>query len=174
MRHVIVEGPDGGGKSRLIERLTEALGLEVGPRASNSTGGPVMNLREWTADNLTRWMTDTTANIYDRYPIISEPIYGPIVRGGCRPGFTPPWVSTCRLMMYPRCVVVWCLPPMEVVGTNVRDTAECQMPGVVRNISAIYRGYEAVARAWPGLAYRWDYRVSDFATLVIQLKGAIR
>lgn len=174
MRHIIVEGPDGAGKSMLVGRLSDALGLSVNVPFSRSLTGPVDNLRERTAEDLSRWPLDTVPRIYDRYPIISEPIYGPTVRGEAKPGFTPGWVNTCRLLMYPRCVVVWCMPTLELVTYNVQSTEANQMPGVATHIPTIYAQYQHTIRVWTGISYRWNYQASDINTLVIQLKGAIQ
>jgi hypothetical protein len=173
VRHLIVEGPDGGGKTTLIGRLADALGYEVNAKASDSLTGPVVDLAKWTMDDMTRWPSDTTSRIYDRYPVISEPLYGLVVRHNIRPQFdNTGWLADLRITMYRRAVVVWCLPPLADVRLNVQ--AGVQMPGVVDNIDHLWNGYHTLWRAWGGLSYRWDYTTGNFEMLVAEMKDSTR
>jgi hypothetical protein len=175
VRHIIIEGPDGSGKSTLIWRLTEALGYEVNAKASDSLTGPVPDLAKWTVDDMARWPSDIVPRIYDRYPVISEPLYGLVVRHNIRPQFdNTGWLADLRLTMYRRAVVVWCLPSLDTVRLNVTSKPNDQMPGVVDNIQHLWHGYHALWRAWGGLSYRWDYATGNFEMLVAEMKDCTR
>lgn len=154
---IIVEGPDGSGKDTLIDRLLHDFRIDLirGPRAvKSSTSGPVDNLGDWMITDFDSWRYRETCNIYNRYPLISEPIYGPRLRGHFQPGFLDtknlltPLVSKLAL-------VIFCLPPLELVTQNV--SKERDMPGVAQNIKSIYRDYEATQKGWPGWNVIYDY-----------------
>ena len=76
---IVVEGMDNTGKTTLVEYLEEALMLVAekspGPAEPDSHAEWLL----WIEESLLR--ADTEHAIYDRYPCISEYIYGPAVRG---------------------------------------------------------------------------------------------
>lgn len=160
MRHLILEGPDGGGKTRLAEAiLSKFPQLTMGKKASTSLKGPIHNLAAWTTTQFQVMDTALTPMVYDRHPVISEPIYGPIARGKAQPGFGPsrpnPWLSTARLNLYSRSFVIWCIPTLEQVHKAVADSRD--MPGVTENISAIYAAYLHEMVQWGGPGIRYDF-----------------
>src|SRR3546814_17701125 len=55
-------------------------------RANYSSPDPVVN---WSA--YSSFQSPTPSRIYDRYPLISEPIYGLHVRKSPQPAFLTPW-----------------------------------------------------------------------------------
>lgn len=67
-RTIIVEGPDGAGKSTLVEFLSRGLGRPV-----RHTGGPRNSLAE--AEEALRLVEDRPGGLFDRCPHISNPIY---------------------------------------------------------------------------------------------------
>lgn len=156
---IILEGPDGGGKTTLAKRLMADLDLPLHKRASDSLSGPVVDLYAWTVDDITTWHSQPLS-LYDRHPLTSEHIYGPHVRGQVRPGFemTNPGISRMRRYMRKHAVIVLCLPPLSVVRENVAGEIE-QMPGVVENIEYIYESYRMMLHIWPldSQIARYDY-----------------
>lgn len=156
MRHVIIEGPDGSGKSRLVRFFNEKLGFPLHPRASTSKEGPVKNLAAWVTSDVRSWRLALTPTVYDRHPVMSEYIYGPLCRGKAQPGFTDsPWLSAQRLLLYENALVIWCLPPLSAVQVHVSKDRD--MPGVAENIEAIHKAYVEMARSWGGLAVVYDF-----------------
>lgn len=159
----IVEGPDGAGKTTLIRRMQEELKFEVRPRACTSDNGvDPRTLREWVEHDLSRPVHDR--GFYDRHPLISEPIYGPIIRGHMADGFSD-WVWMARTLATFNArepVIVFCLPPKELVLENVRDTHEAttdHLTGVLAHTEAIYEMYcfRAAQQAQHGDVLVWDY-----------------
>lgn len=175
---IIVEGPDGAGKTTLISRLTSGIlyDVSIGPRASHSTNGPVDDLSRWVDTNLLSW-GHSELKIYDRYPLISEPIYGSIIRGEVDSHFTDKWLrhrlNTFRSMTF----VIWCIPPLKVVRANVTVSdheTPTQMDGVAMNIDAIWSLYAMHAQMWIGPAMIYDYTKSNSQPRDTQLVSMLR
>lgn len=66
---VILEGPDGGGKSTLAERLSKALGMTV-QQGSGPPRGP------GEIETRTRQYLELKGVVFDRHPAVSQYIYG--------------------------------------------------------------------------------------------------
>src|SRR5689334_16478912 len=81
---IIVEGPDGGGKTRLISRLSSDLGLPVAQRVVSAEAEAMTDLKTWVDLNL---IEGNVAVLFDRHRLISEPIYGPVLRYYPEDGF---------------------------------------------------------------------------------------
>lgn len=148
---IILEGPDGAGKSTLIQRLSEDLDLPVAKRACTSTGGPVDNLGHWAAGDVMGW-GKFPISLYDRHPFISEYIYGPVIRGHIDPTMERLHPSY-RWRFMAESLVVLCMPPLDVVKANL--AAEQQMDGVTNHIELIYALYAAYGSMAPVI--RYDY-----------------
>lgn len=159
MRHIIVEGPDGSGKGNLIRDLRAHLGLPLHPRFVQSVGGPPPDLDVMVmADCNTPAFNDGHHTwVYDRHPLISEPIYGPIVRGEMLGSFRlPSWVDRMRVRVAQRSLVVFCIPPYVEVYNNVHGPIE-HMEGVDKRIYEIYGEYSRTHKLWPGPFIVHDY-----------------
>jgi hypothetical protein len=162
--HIIVEGCDGTGKTRLIDVLSDRLDLQVHPRASHSTEGPVKDLTGWVERELYR---PKNPGIYDRHPIISETIYGPIVRNMLPGKFcTPAWVQRIRHTLAKDHMVVWCIPPWPRVVDNIMATHDNHMAGVVDNLLPLYQAYKVMANSWPGIQCTYDFTRDDKQSFV--------
>lgn len=155
---IIVEGPDGSGKSNLVRRINEEFGLPIHERASTSVGGPVEDLMGWAYRDVTT-MPEQPLSVYDRHPLISEYIYAPLVRI-LRHEFVTPSAHTLIRLMARQTFVVWCVPPYTYVSGNVSDDLDNQMQGVHENLGAIYELYNAMRMFWSGQSMVWDYTKS--------------
>lgn len=158
IRHIVVEGPDGAGKTDLIRDLANHLGLPVHPRFVQSRTQPPDDLDQRVTDDLATpaFTQGYHTWIYDRHPLISELIYGPIVRGRLLGQFRyPSWVDRMRMTLAQRVIVVWCLPPYAEVANNVNP--ERDRPDVVDKMYDIYQRYTHVHKTWPGPFLTHDY-----------------
>ena len=139
---IIVEGPDGAGKSTLIQTLVKDLGLPIAPRVVSKDAEVLVDLSQWVDENLNRGFQKT---IFDRHRLISEPIYGPVLRKQQQPGFTDRHRMSDWMFRFYNLepILIYCLPPIEVVKKNIEGDVENRV--VWDHIEGIYAGY--VARA---------------------------
>lgn len=182
---IIVEGPDGSGKSTLVRRMTlpstaSTLKLELMPRACTSEGGPVDELAQWTIDDLGR-SSEGRLELHDRYPLFSEMIYGPITRGKLATLFDTEWHDLAMSLLRDnhQAVLVWCLPPRHMVIDNVLDEDKAKhMEGVAEQIGDIWDAYQAMIKYMVGLwgADRnviWNYFGGNWPTFLAELETKI-
>jgi hypothetical protein len=158
MTRIVVEGPDGAGKTNLIERLVAQTNYELMERASDSVRGPVNDLSGYVERDV--YDREDNDRLYDRHPLISDLIYGPVIRGQI--GFDDRslgWLTGMLEMFYGhRPLVVYCLPPWSEVHRNVQEGVH--MSGVSVNIHKVYQLYyarhclDAAAGRW---VFHWDY-----------------
>lgn len=163
---IIVEGPDGAGKTTLIDTLKAATGLNVHSRASDSVGGPVENIYDWAQTDVDTWASQPMA-IYDRHPLISELIYGPVARNFIDQAFFSEAATRTFHKFYKKSLIILCLPPFDVLSKNVHR--EAQMPGVLENLPELYEEYTMLLRTIPldGNVVVYDYTsVEGFTKLI--------
>lgn len=115
---IVVEGPDGGGKTTFIDLLKGYVNLEVAPRVVSKDAEAMVDLKLWVHENVKRGFQEL---IFDRHRLISEPIYGPALREKLEPGFSElSWFYAMLEAFYAsKPILVYCLPPLEVVWENV-------------------------------------------------------
>lgn len=168
---IIVEGPDGAGKTNLIRRLEKSLGLKPEPRVVSKDTEMMGDLMAWVEADLASWPRPA---LYDRHRLISEPIYGPVLRQNMQPGFDDQhWLQEMMLRFNAaRPLVIYCLPPLAVVMANVRSGTDNVV--VADQIEKIYWLYfMAAARDTHSMV--WDYTSSIPAALgVIQHQAYLR
>ncbi|QEQ93651.1 thymidylate kinase [Streptomyces phage Zuko] len=172
-RHVILEGPDGAGKTTLLKYLTEITNLPIHPKFSSSLGGPMDELARLVDYDMQGWWNSLAAspdhrkewnpcgsligsNLFDRHPLISEPIYGLHVRKNIQPEFLTPWFSVAyRDFLAYDPLVIWCLPPFEAITVNVNPDRDMQ--GVWANMKRMYDCYTLESLRFPGTSMVYDY-----------------
>lgn len=165
---IIVEGPDGGGKTNLVRRLEKTLQLKAEARVVSKTTQPMGDLMSWVETDLAGW---PRAALYDRHRLISEPIYGPVLREAPNPGFQDlEWLTEMqqRFVLHSP-LVIYCLPPFEVVRQNVMTGDDNVV--VQDHISKIYWLYFMAATRNP-LSLVWDYTDPDPTRLSVVLHAA--
>ena len=142
---IIVEGMDGTGKTTLVQQLAHR--LEVQPTKFVGSLGPSDDYR---LDLVSRTRSEITEleiasakggsikRLYDRFPLISEAIYGPILRGrNCFGGLYYPLRS--RLLAL-ETVIIYCRPNRDVIQANVQQAP--QMSGVLEHFGELLDAYD--------------------------------
>lgn len=148
---IIIEGPDGAGKSTLIKSLQLAnTGLTLAPRPCTSLGGPLVG------DDLLQWLQDYSrmyGYIYDRHPCISGAVYDSVYSRPVEPRLQQRlheafWEARDNAR------VIYCRPPRQEIIRSVNESA--QMGGVDRKIHQIIDTYDAImANMVPHEKYDW-------------------
>lgn len=155
----IFEGPDGGGKTTLIESwaMPSTTVIHVGPPAHDPYTEMVALLNAHQEDVA-----------FDRFHI-GETIYGPIFRG--RNGLERPWFAALEARLAARrAVVVICLPPYDVARANwlARRAAGREM--FADRYDDVYRGFAAQRHTLTTLpSMRYDYTTATWTSAAIQI-----
>lgn len=173
-RHLIIEGPDGAGKTTLVKWLSPIMDVPVARRISDSIKGVQgKNLARYVDGDMGQWSNNASttphlrapifgtpygSRIYDRYPLISEPIYGLHVRKAPQAEFMTTWYrdAYAKFLEYDP-LVIWCLPPYDEVVKHVHPSRD--MDGVWRNISQLYQAYRIAALQFPGRSFIYNHTI---------------
>jgi hypothetical protein len=117
---IIFEGPDGSGKTTLAKAFSELSGLPIAERVVSKEARAMVDLKEWTEDNVGLGFQE---KIFDRHRLISEFIYGPILRAEQEPGFDDiSWVWRMTERFYKlRPIIIYSIPPLETVRANLAN-----------------------------------------------------
>lgn len=154
---IIVEGPDGAGKSKTVEYLKQRFDIPIEDKVVGPDTVPLFtDLKQWTDSNLRK---GCQRKIFDRHRLISEPIYAAAMNREVGHGFNDiNWLTGKFLQFYAmKPLIIYCLPPFEKVKFNVESDPENE---VVRpNIEYIYNLYVAKAAddISKSLAMKHDY-----------------
>ena len=138
----VVEGPDGSGKSTLMEQLRATAGKRYFVMMRHSCR-PLIE-----ADALRFYDILARANgkldvVVDRHPMVSDSIYGPILRGTGLLGKYS--VHKLISMLELSCTrIVYCRPPEKTIRANLDK--QPQLAGVNDKISLIIDAYDRCMR----------------------------
>jgi hypothetical protein len=162
---IIVEGPDGSGKTTLAEQIASELDREYRrppPEALDSTTGPASWLADWWEGQLALHPRALAHGVYDRTFYISDPIYQQaqpdrkllvdgvhLARGISRLWSIEP-------------VLIFCLPPIDVQLANVHAGGRERLAGVsdeqlVKINNAYWSTYAWCAQALYDNVMLYDY-----------------
>lgn len=154
MRHIILEGPDGAGKTTIARILCHALGMEY-----SHEGPPPPGVEPFTH----YWLQLGGAEyptVFDRLHL-GEIVYGPLLRG--KPGLTPEEVMRLNdLAEDMDALIVLCLPPWENCLAATRAKEELIKDETV--LRAAYDGWKVLSQNTSQFTGRiFDYtRRGDF------------
>lgn len=155
---IIVEGPDGSGKTILIKDVVKRLQLWVGTlsvkepvKIVHSPGPLEEGLFEWAANAL---LLVKEPVVFDRFPYFSDIVYGPTLRKRTLMTATGYQQLKTRLQeLHP--LVVYCRPPMSTI-TEASKVWK-QMNGVSENLKKIVNNYDHQLLYWMS-----DFRVFHY------------
>lgn len=146
---LIVEGPDGAGKTTLIKDIvkqlqswTTALSVKEPVKVIKSPGPLGEGLFEWAVNALSRAIEPV---VFDRFPLFSEIVYGPILRRKLLMNRTQ-FDELKTLLIDWNPLVVYCRPPTSTL-TESSKTEE-QMEGVLGNLKQIINNYDHHLLFW--------------------------
>lgn len=139
---IIVEGPDGAGKTTLVQHLSQKFDIPIADRVVSKKTEPLTDLRHWTEKNLKgglQWL------LFDRHRLISEPIYAAAMNRQTHDGFDDIGWLTARMIDFTRIhpFIVYCLPGWDFVERNLQDDDD--NIAIWRYSRCIYNAYLAAA-----------------------------
>ncbi len=142
---IIIEGPDGAGKTTLINGLhthwhgdSAWYDLQV----IHSPGPLPVNLFE---EGMRILEKVRPVSVLDRFPYFSESIYGMVLKRHPLVTIQEFIILRNRLMQFDP-LLIFCRPPDDVLKESV--LAEEQMEGVVDNLTKIIEGYDESFPHW--------------------------
>ncbi len=148
---IIIEGPDGAGKSMLIKNLRiKNPELRLAVRPCSPQGGPMVGgeLIEW----LKNW-GKRPGYVHDRHPCISGPVYDAVFS---RPvdSRVQPWLQDALYWVRENARVIYCRPPRSAIVAAVNEHP--QMKGVDRMIHQLIDTYDSImGNMIPHERYDW-------------------
>jgi GTPase SAR1 family protein len=150
---IIVEGPDGAGKTTLVDSLVGDLMLDKGKRATKDRNKLYEVTRQDTYTALAKGVKGHKKPlIWDRL-FFSEMVYSPLVGRACEFS-AEEQVFVKKILSTLACPIIMCRPTLDVVEKNVLEAD--QMEGVKENVRGIYNAYGSVAEDMPWLIW-YDY-----------------
>ncbi len=133
---IILEGADGSGKSTLANRIRKDIDEYILLLRSNGPPHHVGQLAD--VIGMLAEIPWRIPVVTDRNPVISESIYGPIIRGKCMHGLDPEQM----VRMFSKTMIIYCRPNYAHLAAGVRK--EVQMEGVVVNHRQLVREYDTL------------------------------
>ena len=138
MSLIVVEGVDASGKTTLLENLRSIRGkyfLEVRHSCRPLKSSDIIRLMQTV-----RNMSDVLDVVLDRHPLISEPIYGPILRNKDLTADLYNMDNRDRKLLSTVKRVIYCRPPEKSIFENLSNRP--QLKGVLENIHQLIEAYD--------------------------------
>jgi hypothetical protein len=164
---VIVEGPDGSGKTTLLKNLRSQSTQYFWVMSSSGRPKTIEQLKE-AVGYIGQSAYLKLHIICDRFPLISEAVYGPVVRGRCLldqlDERNQKFLEELLTGEIER--IIYCRPPLEQIKYNLKENL--QMTGVYQLIEKLVRRYDEVMdelRDSNVKVYNYDYTRSDLYSL---------
>lgn len=143
---IIIEGVDNSGKTVLGQKLSEFFNYPL-----IHSPGHCSEMLDWTKKAL----RDKEIKFYDRFPIISEAVYGLILRDG--DDFdSEEGKKIMGLFWDKKPLVIYCEPPLKIIKRKMGE----QMKGVKENLELLLLSYEdhmTILRSFGFTVVHYDY-----------------
>lgn len=145
MSGFIFEGPDGAGKSFTALEVSRAVGLPI-----HHSGGPPKSRQEMF-NRVERLLTKDNI-IFDRFPLISDHVYGPIIRNES--------LFSLHMLQRIKLPVIYCRPSLKTILDVSLETkphkSQEQVDLVKSNILKIVSGYDTIMTKIPHITFNRD------------------
>lgn len=167
---LVVEGPDGAGKSTLAERLSDHYRYPI-----VHTGGPLESRREYEERLIEKEILKARYVIFDRVPMISELVYYPLQKRG-------PFITIeegLRDLRAARPVLIYCrLSSSEKMVSRILKTKKShKTPEYLKKVQQEHRlivaSYDTLMLHVPQetlLRYDWERDSFDFLVQAINAR----
>lgn len=133
---IIVEGFDNTGKSRLAQHLSKMFDLPVVKRIR-----PPVSKQNFIMETLAFLCLNPSA-IFDRFPVISEAVYGPILRDeNALDDESISWKFYLDKLVQCKPLIIYCRPDQsKIFSFESRD----QMEGVIEKKTYLLKDYDSL------------------------------
>jgi len=154
---IIVEGMDNTGKSTVAKRISLMFSLMLITRLSNLKKGEPPD-ESYMVNNTLNMLTLNPHAVFDRFPIISEAVYGITLRRRNVFDAGPySWTFYLEKLKSLRPLIIYCRPPeMKIFSFGHRE----QMSGVVEQGNLLLRRYDLLMSQF--IEERMFVRMYDF------------
>lgn len=149
---IILEGADGSGKTSLANRIRKDTDEYLLFLRSNGAPHHVGQLAD--VIGMLTAIPYRIPIVTDRNPVISESVYGPIIRGECMHGLDVEQLAG----IFRQSMIIYCRPNYSALAAGMRK--EVQMEGVALNHRTIVKAYDdLMGQLEKGGVYvkRYDY-----------------
>lgn len=159
MSIIIVEGVDGSGKTTLIKNLREQTKTYFWVASSSRRPQTVIQLRD-----AVHWLGQSSylklPVVCDRYPVISEEVYGPILRDGSLLNQLGQRElgDVTEFLSFAVDRIIYCRPPFEAIKENLDKNK--QMDGVLDKLPKLLKRYDDLMDSLRDdniFVYHYDY-----------------
>ena len=154
---VIVEGPDNAGKSTLIKQLIKEIGLVEIPRIAHGPTRSIKDLYDRTfdiIDKATRFRSRRI--IIDRFSLIGEDIYGPVLRNknlwDCMPRDKIKFWKAVNLL---NPFIIYCRPPLDTLKNM--ETHQVKVYDTHEHLKKVLERQELIVNAYDNYFANWKY-----------------
>jgi len=138
MTIVVVEGVDGAGKTTLINNLRDVSREYFWVLRASGPANSSDQLQR-AVDELSTLIDGSPTNwVFDRHPLVSEPIYGHILRGKSHLEGMSAWGYKARIQEFSK--IIYCRPPFDIVQEESKH--ERQLEGVHDKLRGLYDAYD--------------------------------
>jgi thymidylate kinase len=177
---IIIEGPDGAGKTTLATRVAEHYGLEYRRPPEeflSSSVGPMPGLVEWWDEQLAQAPSELANLVYDRCYYISDPIYQQAVPS--RDLMISPFTLAQGIMRLWNAepYLVFCLTDFDQILANTRIAGRQHLDITADTLSKIWNQYHAYYAMWQMALYdnvlKYNYQEEDAWSLLIDRFEAV-
>lgn len=154
---IIIEGPDGAGKTTLAEKLCDRLGRQYTrppEELLSSETGPTAGLPQWWDEQLAMGDRALAHRVFDRCFYISDPIYQMAQSERELLVSFQALASGIMRLWNVEPIIIFCLPDFGITLTNVRQENRPQLRGVSAEVlSKVYNMYWATYALWSNALY---------------------
>lgn len=157
--NILFEGPDGSGKSTLIDQLRQRYYCHIirtsGPPRSRNDVNEFLGLIATPG---------TVLKLIDRHPFISDPIYSWLLKRA-------PAIPNVIIPIPNINLIVYCRPPTDTIKANLMTQEH--LPGIIERIDDLITAYDERMSTYPeGLIRRYNYSLENaLPSLLYALKG---
>lgn len=152
---IIVTGMDNTGKTTLVNRMSQALGVIPVVKSP----GPNLSRDEkhlWILDQMTREKAFPDSVIFDRFLPFEEMVYGEVLRGETIYSLKDPYLKSLKAL---NPTIIYTRPSSKTIF-NFGDRE--QMPGVIEQKNRLLAAWDDLM--WKLITQGWQVIVYDYTT----------